>query len=196
MAAEAIFETVVTTVAADGTPHIAPMGARYRGEDDATVLLWPFAPSVTLDNIRATGRAVLNAVTDSLIFAGCVTGRRRDWPLVPAETIPGVRLAAALHHAELALAGDDGDAQRPLLTLRRVHERRHGRFPGLNRAQAAVIEGAVLVSRLHLLPAERIAREIGYLQIAIDRTAGDGELQAWQWLTETIRDFDPGKEPA
>lgn len=192
---EAIFETVVTTVSPDGAAHIAPMGVRYRGEDDATVLLWPFVPSATLDNIRATGHAVLNAVTDSRIFAGCVTGRRRDWPVAPADTIPGVRLAAALHHAELSLADDDGDADRPLLTLRRVHERRHGRFLGLNRAQAAVIEGAVLVSRLHLLPPERIAREMAQLQIAIDRTAGEDEREAWDWLNETIRQFNREELP-
>ena len=28
---DVIFETVVTTVAADGKPHVAPMGVRYRG---------------------------------------------------------------------------------------------------------------------------------------------------------------------
>ncbi|MGQ3674974.1 DUF447 domain-containing protein [Xanthobacter sp. TB0139] len=189
MTAEAIHEVIITTLGPDGAPHVAPMGVRFRGGDEEHVFLWPFAPSSTLDNIRASGHAVLNAVTDSRIFAGCVTGRQRIWPVVPAEKLPGVRLAAALHHMELNLIEDDGDTQRPLLTLRRIHEGRHGRFTGLNRAQAAVIEAAVLASRLHLLPPEKITQEMAYLQIAIDRTAGDSEREAWGWINDKIAAF-------
>ena len=56
--------------------------------------------------------------------------------------------------------------------MARVHEVTHAPFIGFNRAQAAVIEGAVLVSRLHMLPRRRSTAEMAYLQIAIDKTAG------------------------
>jgi hypothetical protein len=177
-----IFETVVTTVAADGKVHIAPMGVRYQA---GLVVLMPFKPSTTLDNINATGHAVLNLVTDTRIFAGCVTGRR-DWPTEPAVKIAGVRLAAALGHVELTLVEQRDEAQRPVLRLQRVHEATHAAFAGLNRAQAAVVEGAVLVSRLHMLPPEKVDAEMAYLQIAIDKTAGPGEHQAWSWLREAV----------
>jgi hypothetical protein len=177
-----IFETVVTTIAPDGTPHVAPMGVRYRG---LQVVLMPFKPSTTLDNVDATGHAVLNIVTDTRVFAGCVTGRR-EWPTLPAETIPGVRLACALSHLELRLAQRDDDAQRPVLQMERVHERLHAPFAGFNRAQAAVIEGAVLVSRLRMLPASKVDAEMAYLQIAIDKTAGPPEQEAWSWLREAV----------
>jgi uncharacterized protein len=177
-----IFETVVTTVAADGTPHVAPMGVRYRGE---RIVLMPFKPSATHDNVVATNHAVLNIVSDTRVFAGCVTGRK-TWPTLPAETVPGVRLACALEHIELRLAERDDDAQRPVLKLDRVHTVRHLPFAGLNRAQAAVIEGAVLVSRLHMLPIEKIQTEMAYLQIAIDKTAGPGEREAWGWLLDAV----------
>ena len=58
---DVIFETVVTTVAVDGTPHVAPMGVRYL---DDRVVLMPFKPSTTFENITATGHAVLNLLTD------------------------------------------------------------------------------------------------------------------------------------
>jgi uncharacterized protein len=177
-----IFETVVTTLASDGTPHVAPMGVRYQGEH---VVLMPFKPSTTHDNIVATNHAVLNIVTDTRVFAGCVTGRKA-WPTLPAEQIAGVRLACALEHIELRLAERADDTQRPVLKLERVHVVRHAPFAGLNRAQAAVIEGAVLVSRLHMLPAEKIATEMAYLQIAIDKTAGADEREAWAWLREAF----------
>ncbi len=177
-----IFETVVTSVSPAGEPHVAPMGVRYRGSD---VVLKPFKPSTTLDNVLATGHAVLNVVTDTRVFAGCVTGRR-VWPTVPAERIAGVWLAAALSHIELALQEQIDDPQRPMLTLRRVHEAVHAPFVGLNRAQAAVVEAAVLVSRLRMLPQHKIDSEMAYLQIAIDKTAGAAEHEAFGWLLEAV----------
>jgi hypothetical protein len=180
---DVIFETVVTTLAPDGRKHVAPMGVRYRGPH---VVLMPFKPSTTYDNILATRCAVLNIVTDTRVFAGCVTGRR-DWPTQPAEHIVGVRLDCALSHVELALAETTDDAQRPVLHMSRVHEAVHARFAGFNRAQAAVLEGAVLVSRLHMLPPQKIDSEMAYLQIAIDKTAGPGEHEAWGWLVEAVR---------
>ena len=177
-----IFETVLTTVAADGRVHVAPMGVRYPA---GQVVLMPFKPSTTLDNVLATEHAVLNLVTDSRVFAGCVTGRR-SWPTVPADKIAGVRLVHALAHVELALQQHLDDAQRPVLRMARVYEASHAPFMGLNRAQHAVVEGAVLVSRLHMLPAAKIDAEMAYLQIAIDKTAGPEEHEAWGWLRDAI----------
>ena len=181
---EQIFEAVVSSVARDGRPHIAPMGVRYL-QDGAVVVLMPFKPSATLDNILATRQAVLNLVTDTRVFAGCVTGRR-DWPTVAADRIAGVRLACALRHVELELSKQRDDAQRPVLHMTRLHEATHAPFIGFNRAQAAVIEGAVLVSRLSMLTAEKVDAEMAYLQIAIDKTAGAAEREAWSWLQQAV----------
>ena len=177
-----IYETVITTVAPDGRVHVAPMGVRYAGE---LVVLMPFKPSTTLDNVLAGGHAVLNVVTDTRVFAGCVTGRRA-WPTVAAECIAGQRLACALNHVELELVEHRDDAQRPVLRLARVHAATHAPFIGLNRAQAAVVEGAVLVSRLHMLPVDKIETEMKYLQIAIDKTAAAPEHEAWGWRREAV----------
>jgi hypothetical protein len=179
---DVIYETVVTTVSPDGQAHVAPMGVRYRAD---RVVLMPFKPSTTHDNIIASGHAVLNLTTDTRVFAGCVTGRK-TWPLVRADRIDGVRLAGVLAHVELHLAECLDDPQRPALHMARVHEVTHGPFIGFNRAQAAVIEGAVLVSRLHMLAPEKIATEMNYLQIAIDKTAGPYEHEAWGWLQEAV----------
>jgi hypothetical protein len=183
---DVIFETVISTVAPDGAPHVAPMGIRYRPtEAGSDVILMPFKPSTTLANIVANGHAVLNIVADTRVFAGSVTGRR-NWPVRPAERIEGVRLACALNHVELELAELQDDAQRPVLRMARVFEVSHAPYIGFNRAQAAVIEGAVLVSRLHMLAAAKVDAEMRYLQIAIDKTAGPEEQEAWGWLTEAV----------
>lgn len=185
---DVIYETVVTTVARDGEPHVAPMGVRYRA---GLVVLMPFKPSTTLTNIETTGHAVLNLLADTRVFAGCVTGRK-TWPTLPAERIEGVRLAAALGHVELRLHEREDDAQRPVLRLVRVHEASHAPFIGYNRAQMAVLEGAILISRLHLLPAAKLDSEMVYLQIAIDKTAGPDEREAWGWLLAAVAQHRAG----
>lgn len=174
-----IYETVVTTADRDGRPHIAPMGVRF---EDGFAILAPFRPSTTFDNVIATQSAVLNLTNDVRVFAGCVTGRKRDWPTVPADTVPSVRLATTLAHTELRLAEIDDDDTRPTLRMACVHRVTHAPFPGFNRAQAAVVEGAILVSRLFMLPADKVNSELAYLRIAIDKTAGDAEREAWHWL--------------
>ena len=179
---DVIYETVVTSVSPQGCTHVAPMGVRYQPD---VVVLMPFVPSTTLSNILATRHAVLNIVLDTRVFAGCVTGRK-DWPTLPAQTVKGVRLACALSHVELKLDTLSDDAQRPVLRMARVHEVSHAPFIGFNRAQAAVIEGAVLVSRLHMLSAEKVDTEMAYLQIAINKTAGPDEHEAWGWLQEAV----------
>jgi hypothetical protein len=40
-----------------------------------------------------------------------------------------------------------------------------------------------------MLPREKVESEIAYLSIAIDKTAGPSEQQAWQWLMEAVDVF-------
>ncbi|MDQ2104111.1 DUF447 domain-containing protein [Azospirillum isscasi] len=184
-----IRETIITSCDAAGNVHVAPMGATVT---ETGYVLAPFRPSRTLDNLLATRCAVVNFTDDVRVFAGCVTGRRRGWPTVPAERIRGAVLAAALAHEEVEVAAVEDDGVRPRLECRPVHRVTHRPFRGFNRAQAAVVEGAILVSRLHLLPSEKIDREIDYLSIAIGKTAGPVELEAWGWLLDRIAEHRAG----
>jgi uncharacterized protein len=178
-----IYETIVTTADRDGRAHVAPMGVRF---EEGFAILAPFRPSATLDNVIATQSAVVNFTTDVRVFAGCVTGAQRDWPTLAASIVPSVRLAHTLAHSELRLAELLDDDTRPTLRMECVHREMHAPFAGFNRAQSAVVEGAILVSRLFMLPREKVDSEIAYLRIAIDKTAGDAEREAWQWLLEAI----------
>jgi hypothetical protein len=178
-----IRETIVTTADTAGKVHIAPIGIIAEGND---WIIAPFRPSTTLDNLRAVPFAIANYTDDVRVFAGCLTGRH-EWPTTAAEVVPVPRLAAALAHAELAVDAVAEDAQRPRFRCRVVHRAVHGAFEGFNRAKAAVIEAAILVSRLDMLPREKIEQEIAYLQIAVGKTAGPAEQEAWGWLMEKIR---------
>lgn len=180
-----INETIITTLNEDGSVHIAPMGVRR--EEDYFVIA-PFKPSTTLQNLERSGQAVINMTDDVRIFAGCLTGHY-DWPTIKTSTINGKRLEAALSHIEIEVAHQKGDEVRPVFYCSEKHQETHAPFMGLNRAKAAVLEAAVLVSRLRMLPDEKIDNEIKYLQIAIDKTASEYELEAWNWLMNRIRTF-------
>ena len=179
-----IRETIVTTLSEEGRVHISPLGLIAEGDG---WIIAPFRPSTTLDNLRATPYAVANFTDDVLIFASCVVGRQ-EWPTRPSTRVPGAVLEGTLSHAELQVDHVQEDEQRPRFHCRVVHEASHAPFKGFNRAQAAVIEAAILASRLHMLPREKIERELGYLQIAVEKTAGPREHEAWRLLVEKIED--------
>jgi len=175
-----IREAIVTTINRMGHPHLAPIGLIEDGEG---WIIAPFLPSATRDNLVETSLAVANYTDDARIFAGLVTGRR-DWPLVPASKSPVPRLAEALAHAELSVTHVEDDVARPRFHCRIVHKEQHAPFAGFNRAANAVLECAILLTRLHILPRDKIEREIAYLAIAIEKTAGPREQEAWSWLMQ------------
>jgi hypothetical protein len=179
-----IRECIVTTRSEEGKIHIAPLGLIA---DDEGWIIAPFKPSITLENLRTTPYAVASFTDDALVFTGCLVGNR-DWPLRPAEKVPGAVLANALAHAELEVREVEEDELRPRFHCRIVYEANHLPFKGFNRAQAAVIEAAILASRLHMLPREKIEQELAYLQIAVEKTAGPREHEAWRLLVEKIED--------
>jgi uncharacterized protein len=180
-----IRETIVTTADGSGRVHIAPLG--IIADADGWIIA-PFRPSTTLENLRAAPFAVANFTDDVRIFAGCLTGRS-DWPTVASDHVPVPRLAEALAHAELSVTHVTEDEARPRFHCRVLHRASHAPFAGFNRAQAAVVEAAILVSRLHLLPREKVESEIAYLAIAVGKTAGHAEQEAWSWLMAKIETY-------
>ena len=180
-----IQEVLITSVDTEGRSHIAPMGIHM---EQGLFVILPFKPSVTLDNIVSSGSAVINYCDDVRIFAGCLSGRRQ-WNLIKTEHVNGYYLEAALAHTELVLDAYIDDPLRPKLLCKVVKSFNHRPFQGFNRAQFAVIEAAILVSRLGRLSWDKIDSELAYLRIGLDKTAGDHEREAWDWLMQIIEDF-------
>lgn len=177
-----IRECVVTTLTADGRPHIAPLGLI---EADGQWIVAPFRPSATLENLSATPKATASFTDDALLFAKLVTGDR-SLPLAEIPGWPAPHLADALAHAELEVAHSEADDVRPRFYCNVRRMQAHRPFLGMNRARAAVLEAAILATRLGRLSPEKIASEIAYLKIAIDKTAGDAEREAWEMVMTKI----------
>lgn len=179
-----IHEVIVTTISKNGQPHSAPMGITEVGDH---LLIQPFKPSATYENLKNHRQCAINYTDDVRVFAGSLTGRR-DWPTLPCQQIQGHYLEQALAHTELDIIDFVDSDPRSSFTGKIVNEVIHAPFRGFNRAQSAVIEAAVLVSRLSMLSAEKVKQEIQYLTIAIEKTAGEKELEAWGWLMTKISD--------
>jgi hypothetical protein len=177
-----IVETIVTTMDAAGEAYIAPLGLI---EDGPHWIIAPFKPSKTLENLLVHPFAVASHTDDVRVFAGGVTGRKL-WPLEATSKIEGMRLADCVSHWELKVERFIEDDVRPRFACAIVHQEVHKVWEGFNRAQAAVLELAVLTTRLKMLPPEKVESELKYLEIAISKTAGPREEEAWQWLMEKI----------
>ncbi|GAB4292587.1 MAG: DUF447 family protein [Methylophaga sp.] len=178
-----IHEVIVTTLDKTGKPHSAPMGI---SEVSGYFLIKPFKPSSTYDNLKRHRQCTINYIDDVRVFAGALTGRR-DWPTRPCHRIEGAYLEQALAHTELEIDRFEDEDPRACFYGQVVEEITHAPFRGFNRAQNAVVEAAILVSRLGMLSEAKIRDEIRYLQIAISKTAGERELEAWGWLMDKIK---------
>lgn len=179
-----IHEVIVTTLCSDGKTHSAPMGI---SEVNGHFIIKPFKPSTTYDNLKRHRQCSINYTDDVRVFAGSMTGHR-NWTTLPCQQILGQYLSQALAHSELEIVEFDDNSPRASFKGMVVYEQTHAPFRGFNRAQSAVIDAAILVSRLDMLPVEKIQQEIAYLTIAIDKTAGPRELEAWSWLMSKIKD--------
>lgn len=177
-----IRETILTTINKAGNVHIAPLGIIQ--ERDGWVIA-PFRPSTTLDNLAEVPFAVANYTDDVRIFAGCLTGRK-EWLTMPIPDCAVPRIEAALAHSVLTVVNFTDDGIRPRFFCQIISEEMHAPFTGMNRAKAAVLELAILVSRLRMLPRDKIEAEIAYLNISIEKTAGPAEREAWGWLMERV----------
>ncbi|WP_181702739.1 DUF447 domain-containing protein [Chthonobacter albigriseus] len=180
-----ILETIVATKNTDGSFHVRPYGLHRDGDD---WIFLPFRPSPAIENLARHPFLVVSAPSDVRVIAGFLTGRG-DWPTVPADRVDGVRLADTTGHMELEAVSFEDHEQRPRFRCRVVHQVAHRPFLGFNRAQAAVLEAAILSTRLGMLPAEKVDSEITYLRIAIEKCAGPEELEAWSWLMQRIEDY-------
>ena len=182
-----IHEVIVTTISNEGIVHIAPMGIRFI---DKQVIISPFKPSTTLNNIIENNIATINFIDDVRVFAGIVSRHKKDWELsarTDLEIVPNLTLTNTFYN--VAVSEYQEDDKRPNIICDIKNSEIIKPFLGFNRAQFSVIEAAVLLSRLGMISMEKIDREIGYLKIGIDKTAGPNELEAWRWIQDRILSY-------
>jgi hypothetical protein len=181
-----ILEGIVTTQNVDGSWNIAPMGPRVTDRMDR-FLLRPFQTSVTYANLKRHGEGVLHVVDDVFLLAQAATKHWRETPeLLPGPT-EGTRILAAACRWYAFRVDDLDDSQERTAIQVGVFDRGTLRECfGFNRAKHAVLEAAILATRVHLIPAEEIQRQIDLLTYAVEKTGGPREQAAFDLVREAI----------
>ena len=187
-----ILEGLVITTDPAGAMHLAAMGPHVdpvaaSGNVIEQLLLKPFASSQTGGNLLRLPEGVFHVTDDSLLLARVVTGTLAAPPVSrPATAVRGWVLDEACRAYEFKVVAADTSQERLRLEARvvAVHEGRP--FLGFNRARHAVVEGAILVTRLHLLGAEEVSRQLRELAVIVSKTGGPREHEAFRLLEEKV----------
>lgn len=177
-----ILEAIVTTLNADGSVNVAPMGPQVDAKMSSFVLR-PYQTSTTFQNLKRTSQGVLHVTDDVELLARAAIGGLSTPPqFTPAEGVEGFRLADCCRWYAFRLRSLD-DSQPRTTIVADVVQRGHVRdFFGFNRAKHAVVEAAILATRLDLLPTDEIRAEYQRLKILVDKTGGEQEQRAFQIL--------------
>ena len=181
-----ILEGIVTTLDPADRVNVAPMGPIVDPEME-TLRLRPFKTSTTYQNLRARPYGVFHVTDDVLVLARAAIGALTEAPpLFPAEKIPGRVLADACRWYEFEIVAVDDSQDRTELQARIVHCGRIRDFFGFNRAKHAVLEAAILATRVHMLARSDILAQFAALEIPVRKTAGPRELEAFELLRQYI----------
>jgi uncharacterized protein len=179
---ELILEGIVVTLDAAGQPNIAPMGPRV-DRAISRLVLRPFQTSQTYRNLKATSYGVFHVTDDVELLARAAIGECDSAPpLVPVNRFPCPRLADCCRWFAFEVDRLDDAQERTTIHCRVVVHGEVRPFFGFNRAKHAVLEAAILATRLGILPADEIRREIDRLAIPVEKTAGQHERRAFAFL--------------
>jgi hypothetical protein len=177
-----ILEGIVTTIAADGAIHIAPMGPRVE-PDLRHFLLRPFRTAQTYRNLKRHGEGVFHVTDDVLLLARAALGPVEPAPaLFAAAQVKGRVLQEACRYYEFRVVAIDEREERVRMEAEVVHAGRLRDFLGFNRAKHAVVEAAILATRTALLPRADIDAEFRKLAVIVDKTGGPQEQEAMAFL--------------
>ena len=192
-----ILEAIVTSADVNGNVNLAPMGPVV--PDDFAecqslerLLLKPFRSSTTYQNLIATGKAVVHVTDDVSLFARAAVGNLSQSEICGLveqwEDSPWWRLRNCHRWIAVELENVSDHTLRVEMDCRVIHSEVEKPFFGFNRAKFAVIEAAILATRTHLISVEQINADLDRLQPLIDKTSGQKEEAAFQFLRKTINE--------
>ena len=185
-----IVEGLLTTTDSSGKVNVAPMGPVVDGNFESLVLR-PFRGSTTYENLLATREGVFHIVDQVELIAEAAI-RRLSVDCLPlmesAVAVRGAVLADCCRWFEFQITEVDLTDERSRMTAQIVHSCERRPHVGFNRARHAVLEVAILATRVHLLPQQEIESALHFLKPAVEKTGDQPERDAFQMLEEHIID--------
>lgn len=195
-----IIEGLVTSQNEDGEVNISPMGPVVPDSDPdsgqsppeqvlATFFLRPFATSRTARNLCRTRYGAFHITDDVELLARAAVGRLTERPkLSQLENIPAMVLGDACRWYAFQVREIDDSDMRLRLECHVVETGWNRDFLGFNRAKHAVVEGAILATRVEIVPRQEIESEMARLAILVEKTAGPPERRAFAFLQKYLQE--------
>lgn len=181
-----ILEGIVTTLNADGSLNVSPMGPRVDRRMQHFVLR-PYETSRTLANLLRVGEGVLHVTDDVGLLARAAVGRLEPLPTwFAAQRVRGGVLAEACRWYEFRVESVDDRGPRVDVQCEVVERGALREFFGFNRAKHAVVEAAILATRVEFLGRAAVLEQFAKLQEIVDKTAGTQERCAMDFLTKHV----------
>lgn len=177
-----VIEGIVTSCDANGQLNVAPMGPILTG-DQSRLCLRPFQTATTCQNLCSRREGVFHLVDDVRLIARGAIGRWDNSPTtLAAQKIHTPVLADACQSWEFEIEEMDLSEPRATLVARIVHRQHHRDFVGFNRARFAVLEAAILTTRLHLLDLSEVTQQFDQLDVLVEKTGSKVEREAMDLL--------------
>jgi hypothetical protein len=191
-----ILEGIVTTRNADGSVNISPMGPIV-DESMQRIVLRPFRTSTTYSNLIRTGVGVLHVTDDVLLFAQAAVGTPDPLPnlisvgelhgsggmtSLPEEVHSAAVIADACRWYAFRIVEVDESGERAKLVGNVAASGTIREFFGFNRAKHAVIEAAILATRVGILEPAEIDEPMRRLATWVEKTGGPREKTAFEFL--------------
>ncbi|NBW95466.1 MAG: DUF447 family protein, partial [Planctomycetia bacterium] len=146
-------------------------------------------------NLARRGAGVFHATDDVLLIARVVTGAAVAPACRPAAVVEGWVLEGVNRAYEFEVTAADRSAERGRLEARVVATHEGRPFCGFNRARHAVVEAAILVTRLHLLGADDVRRRLADLAVPVEKTGGEREREAFALLERRVGEAGAERGP-
>jgi hypothetical protein len=183
---ELVLEGIVLTLDSESQPHLAPMGPRV-DRQISRLLLRPFPTAQTYLNLRNNPYGVFHVTDDVELIAHAAVGRLEMLPPTTViEGFPCPRLQDTCRWMAFHAEAVDDRAQRVAIDCRVIQQGGVRPFFGFNRAKHAVIEAAILATRIGIVQNDEISREMERLKVIVAKTAGRQERAAFDFLQEYV----------
>lgn len=184
-----ILEGILTTRNADRTINIAPMGPRVDREI-RRLRLRPFPGSRSFDNLRRTGEGIFHVTDDIELLAQAAVGDPDPRPdLQPCSVVDGSILSDACRWYAFRIRNWEEEADRPAADCEILEMGRLRDFFGWNRAKHAVLEAAILATRLAWSDPVTSERQLNELAVIVAKTAGEQEQRAFAFVQDYTRRY-------
>jgi len=168
--------------------NIAPMGP-VCDETMSWFVLRPFTTSTTFANFRDTGFGVFHVIDDVLLLAKAAISKvnaGEEAPVKLTDDGRGLILRSACRYYALEVVEIDDSDARATISTRVVEHATLRPFAGFNRARHAVVEAAILATRLMLTGAEPVLEAYEQLEVAVVKTGSPRERQAMDLLRDYV----------